>query len=94
MSFCIWAAGRRIRWRVLGLLIETPEIGLFVCDCNGKMKAGRGGRREREKEGGEGREREEMREVGTGQKGVGRAWGLIYFLKYVAWVHGGSVHWA
>ena len=31
-SFCIWAAGRRIKWRVLGLIIKTLEIGLFVCD--------------------------------------------------------------
>ena len=32
VSCCIWAAGRRVRWRVLGLIIETAEIRLFVCD--------------------------------------------------------------
>ena len=31
-AFCIWAAGRRIRWRVLGLIIKTGKIGLFVRD--------------------------------------------------------------
>ena len=25
VSFCIWAAGRRIRWRVLSLTIKIPE---------------------------------------------------------------------
>ena len=25
VAFCIWAAGRRIRWRVLSLTIKTPE---------------------------------------------------------------------
>ena len=29
---CICAAGRRIRWRVLGLIIKAAEIGLFVCN--------------------------------------------------------------
>ena len=29
---CIWVAGRRIRLRVLGVIIKTPKIGLFVGD--------------------------------------------------------------
>ena len=63
VSFCIWSAGRKVRWRVLGLIIKAPEIGLFVCDPKrlllaqtakwGRRWEGRKGRRrEREKEGG------------------------------------------
>ena len=30
VSSCLWAVGRRMRWRVLGLIIKTAGIGLFV----------------------------------------------------------------
>ena len=79
-SFCIWVAGRRIRWRVLGVIIKTPDIGPFVCDSekltfntNGKMETevgrtgeGVGGRRV-EGEGGQGAHA--TRKGGEGRKG-------------------------
>ena len=46
MSFCIWAAGRRTRWRVRGLIIKTAEIGLFVCDLK-KLSFSSNGKRGR-----------------------------------------------
>ena len=52
LSFCIGAAGRRIKWRVLGLIIKAPDIGL-LCDPKnlafGKMEM-EVGRQEGEKE--------------------------------------------
>ena len=80
MSFCIWAAVRRIRWRVLGLIIKTAEIGLFVCNpkeltfsASGKMRTEVGrqeGDKERTGEGGGGGARGGEAQI----LGFNRAW--------------------
>ena len=39
--FCIWPAGRRIRWRVLGLIIKSAEIGCLCANRKMGMEVGR-----------------------------------------------------